>query len=67
MKRMLVVAASAAVLSACSVTKPPASVLVDLPTTWYAPPLAHQGSTEQLINVDDSFDALDLPLRKATP
>ncbi|MBU7576022.1 MAG: efflux transporter outer membrane subunit [Hydrogenophaga sp.] len=56
MKRMLVVAASAAVLSACSVTKPPATVPVDLPSTWYAPPLAHQGSTEQLTAWWSRFD-----------
>lgn len=56
MKRMLVVAASAAVLSACSVTKPPADVSVDLPSTWYAPPLAHQGSTEQLTAWWSRFD-----------
>ena len=48
MKRMLAVMASAAVLSACSVTKPPADVPVELPTNWYAPTLPHQGSTEQL-------------------
>lgn len=48
MKRMLAVMASAAVLSACSVTKPPADVPVELPTNWYAPTLPHQGSTEEL-------------------
>ena len=48
MKRMLAVVASAAVLSACSVTRPPADVPVEVPATWYAPPLAHQGSTQQL-------------------
>ncbi len=56
MKRMLAVAASAALLSACSVTKPPPDVSVDLPTTWYAPPLAHQGSTEQLTAWWNRFD-----------
>lgn len=56
MKRMLAVAASAALLSACSVTRPPADVPVDLPTTWYAPPLAHQGSTEQLTAWWSRFD-----------
>lgn len=56
MKRMLAVVASAAVLSACSVTKPPAEVPVELPATWYAPPLAHQGSTQQLTAWWAAFD-----------
>lgn len=56
MKRMLAVAASAALLGACSVARPLADVAVDLPPTWYAPPLAHQGSTAQLAAWWDRFD-----------
>ncbi|MDO9438759.1 efflux transporter outer membrane subunit [Hydrogenophaga sp.] len=56
MKRMLAVMASAAMLSACSVSKPPAAVPVDLPTSWYAPSLPHQGSTEQLTAWWGAFD-----------
>ncbi|QHE86018.1 efflux transporter outer membrane subunit [Hydrogenophaga sp. BPS33] len=56
MKRLLAMMASAAVLSACSVTKPPAEVPVELPSTWYAPPLPHQGSTEQLTAWWSAFD-----------
>ncbi|HEX5737531.1 MAG TPA: efflux transporter outer membrane subunit [Hydrogenophaga sp.] len=56
MKRLLAAVASAAVLSACSVSKPPAHLPVDLPATWYAPPLAHQGSTEQLTAWWGRFD-----------
>lgn len=48
MKRKLVVLASVAILSACSLTKPPADPAVPLPPSWYAPPLAHQGSVQQL-------------------
>lgn len=48
MKHMLAAAACVALLGACSVTKPPAEVAVELPGAWYAPPLAHQGSTQQL-------------------
>jgi outer membrane protein, multidrug efflux system len=56
MKRMLAVVASAALLSACSVTRPPAEVAVNLPTQWYAPPLAHQGSSQQLTDWWSRFD-----------
>ncbi|MDP1687870.1 efflux transporter outer membrane subunit [Hydrogenophaga sp.] len=48
MKRKLVVLAGVAILSACSLTKPPADPAVPLPPSWYAPPLAHQGSVQQL-------------------
>ncbi len=48
MTRKLVVLAGAVLLGACSLTKPPADPALPLPPTWYAPPLAHQGSVEQL-------------------
>jgi multidrug efflux system outer membrane protein len=56
MRRLLAAAASAVVLSACSVTKPPADVSVELPATWYAPPLAHQGSPAQLTALWSRFE-----------
>ncbi|MGE0100658.1 MAG: TolC family protein, partial [Hydrogenophaga sp.] len=48
MKRKLVVLAGVAILSACSLTKPPVDPAVPMPPSWYAPPLAHQGSVERL-------------------
>lgn len=48
MKRMLALLAGAALLGACSVTKPPTEPAVEPPAAWYAPPLAHQGRSEQL-------------------
>ena len=56
MKRMLAVVASAALLGACSVTKPPTEVPVDVPATWYAPPLAHQGSAKALTQWWNQFE-----------
>ena len=56
MKRMLAVVASAALLGACSVTKPPTEVPVDVPATWYAPPLAHQGSAQALTQWWNQFE-----------
>ncbi len=56
MKRMLAVTVSALVLSACSVNKPPAEIAVELPAQWYAPPVAHQGSTEALTTWWSRFD-----------
>lgn len=56
MKHLLAVTACAALLSACSVTKPPVDVAVALPGTWYAPPLAHQGSTQALTTWWSRFD-----------
>lgn len=48
MKRLLVALAAGALLGACSVSRPPTEVPVDLPERWMAPPLAHQGSTQAL-------------------
>lgn len=56
MKHLLAATACAVLLSACSVTKPPADVAVVLPGTWYAPPLAHQGSTQALTTWWSRFD-----------
>ncbi len=56
MKHLLAVTACAALLGACSLTKPPAELAVDLPPTWYAPPLAHQGSTQALTTWWSRFD-----------
>lgn len=56
MKHMLAAATCAALLSACGVTKPPTDVAVELPGTWYAPPLAHSGSTQALSAWWSRFD-----------
>ena len=56
MKHLLAVTACAALLGACSVTKPPADVAVVLPGSWYAPPLAHSGSTQELTAWWSRFD-----------
>ena len=56
MKHLLAVTACAALLGACSVTKPPADVAVALPASWYAPPLAHAGSTQALTHWWSRFD-----------
>lgn len=56
MKHLLAVTVCAALLSACSVTKPPADVAVDLPGSWFAPPLPHQGSTQALTAWWGRFD-----------
>ena len=56
MKHLLAVTACAALLGACSVTKPPAEVAVVLPGSWYAPPLAHSGSTQELTTWWSRFD-----------
>lgn len=45
---MFVLVIGAALLSACTATKPPASPGAALPAVWYAPPLPHQGSTAEL-------------------
>lgn len=56
MKHLLAVTACAALLSACSVTKPPTDVAIELPGNWYAPPLAHSGSTQELSTWWSRFD-----------
>ncbi|MDP1686368.1 TolC family protein, partial [Hydrogenophaga sp.] len=56
MKHLLAVTACAALLSACSVTKPPTDVAIELPGSWYAPPLAHSGSTQELSTWWSRFD-----------
>ncbi|MDZ4103088.1 MAG: efflux transporter outer membrane subunit [Hydrogenophaga sp.] len=56
MKHLLAVTVCAALLGACSVTKPPADVAVALPASWYAPPLAHSGSTQALTHWWSRFD-----------
>eukprot|EP01035_Chromulina_nebulosa_P004285 gene4285-5844_t len=56
MKHLLAVTACAALLSACSVTKPPTDVAIELPGNWYAPPLAHSGSTHELSTWWSRFD-----------
>ena len=59
MKHMLAVATCAAcavLLSACSVTKPPSEVAVELASSWYAPPLPHQGRTQDLATWWNRFD-----------
>lgn len=48
MKRLLVALSASALLGACSVSRPPTDVRVELPERWMAPPLAHQGSTQAL-------------------
>lgn len=56
MKHLLAVTVCTALLGACSVTKPPADVAVALPASWYAPPLAHSGSTQALTHWWSRFD-----------
>ena len=56
MKHLLAATACAVLLGACSVTKPPADVAVALPGSWYAPPLAHSGSTQELTTWWSRFD-----------
>lgn len=48
MKRLFAALAASAWLAACSTDRPPASLSVDLPERWMAPPLPHQGSTQAL-------------------
>lgn len=48
MKRMLMAMAGAALLGGCAAVRPPDPATPVLPATWYAPPLAHQGSTAAL-------------------
>lgn len=56
MKRTFAVVALAAVLAACSTTTPPTEPAVALPEAWYAPPLAHQGSGQNLAQWWNQFD-----------
>ena len=48
MKPMIAVLGCAALLSGCAVTRVEPPTAPPLPAQWYAPPLAHQGSTLEL-------------------
>lgn len=50
MKRLFAVLSSAALLAGCAVHQAPAPSAPELPAQWYAPPLAHQGRTDDLAN-----------------
>jgi NodT family efflux transporter outer membrane factor (OMF) lipoprotein len=56
MMRMFALVTGAALLGACTVTKPPASPEAALPAAWYAPPLPHQGRTGALAAWWSQFD-----------
>ncbi len=59
MKRLLVALSASALLAACSVSRPPPDVAVNVPDRWIAPVLPHQGSTEALA---DWWDRLGDPV-----
>jgi outer membrane protein, multidrug efflux system len=50
MKRLTAVLACTVLLGACAAQRPPLPASPELPAQWYAPPLAHQGSTADLSN-----------------
>ncbi|WP_372658223.1 TolC family protein, partial [Hydrogenophaga sp.] len=56
MTRTIAIVAMAALLSACSVTRPPTQVAAAVPAAWYAPPLPHQGSSQNLAQWWARFD-----------
>lgn len=59
MTRLLMALAASALVGACSVSRPPTDLPVELPERWMAPPLAHQGSTQAL---DDWWARFDDPV-----
>jgi outer membrane protein, multidrug efflux system len=54
--RTIGVVIAASMLSACAVTRPAPDVEVRIPATWYAPPLAHQGSPKALVRWWEQFE-----------
>jgi outer membrane protein, multidrug efflux system len=50
MKRLIAVLACTVLLGACAANRPLPPASPELPAQWYAPPLAHQGSTADLAN-----------------
>jgi multidrug efflux system outer membrane protein len=50
MKRLTAVLACTVLLGACAAHRPPPPAIAELPAQWYAPPLAHQGSSADLAN-----------------
>ncbi len=48
--------AVASLLGACSVSRPPADVAPVVPAAWYAPPLAHGGSSANLVQWWSQFN-----------
>ena len=53
MKQLTAVLACAALLTGCAAPQPARAPAPDLPAQWYAPPLAHQGSSVALAIAED--------------